>query len=588
MVDNTTLPTADQAFGANLPTADQAFGASQPQEQPSYSGGVADYFFHNTGPGRILTAFGKGQEQEWGGVAKTWQKSTEQELTKMGVFNDYTSGRTSLIKSFNEAFLRPAVAGIAGVQAVVGGLGAATEQIATELQQTGRENAQSPSILNRVEGAVQQAVAEPLGAVPEGFLPEAGVHIPEIQAATSDPVVASNTARAAGVIGEGEEGYFNTKPVTPENLEARQQAAQEAGLPKAPEVPPVQTDPNFIARQIEPGLFKDYDDLITLKQNLRDSLDYTKSQEIGDIERQLTVAQASGDQAKVQNFQNILNDLKISDSSQATEIRNRIIDTDLKIRDMLPDIIQARKNALDYFPTPEEAPKVEGGETSKEEQIVQPKTEVNEEATPVERQVETGLNELRAEPSTGIKQLSPKAGPTKTAGLATKLESSAIEKGLTDSLKDKAEFTSTTRDYQVKGTLKLLNDDYENAKEIAFGNREAPSDLRRNVIYDAVRRKAELEGDLDTIQKLANSPVASEVSAAAQTLGLQGKFDEESPTTLIQLVQRAREAVRSNRTARAFERERVDIVNHLSNSIDTTISNKDSWATFIRSIECDY
>lgn len=571
---------------------DQLFAPDASQQQPSYTGGFADYFFNNTAPGRVLSAFGKGATQEWGGAATQMQKSTEQELTKMGVFNDYTSGRTSLIKSFNEAFLRPVVSGLSTGQAILGGLGAATEQTGTELQKAGQaesEEQKAHGLPFSLSGELLKGAGELVGSLPGGFLPEAGVHIGEIKAVSGDPVQASNTARAYGSIGEGEEGYFNTKPVSPENMEARQKAAQDAGMSKVPEPQPPVTDPNGIARQIEPGLFKDYDDLTVLRENLRISLDYTKSQEIGEVQRQLDVAKAAGNEDQVSNFQSIINDLQQSDSPQRAAIRDRIVDTDLKIRDLLPDVIQARKNALDYFPSPEETPKTKE-DVSPQDTIGQNKpTKPSEETTPLEQSVDQGIQELKTGPETGgLKGLSSEAGTPKTAGLSKDLESSAIEKALTKGFENLPEFTSTTRDYQVKGTLKLLNEDYDNAKNIALGRAQAPADILPNVVFDAVRKKAEIEGDLDTIKELANSPLTVQTSLAAQHLGMTGKFDEESPTTLITLVQRAREAVRSNRTARAFERERQDIVNHLENSIDTAISNKEAWTDFIKSIECSY
>ena len=67
MADLTQLFSPDKPQASGL---DQLFAPDNNQQQPSYSGGFADYFFHNTAPGRILSAFGQGQDQEWGGSAK--------------------------------------------------------------------------------------------------------------------------------------------------------------------------------------------------------------------------------------------------------------------------------------------------------------------------------------------------------------------------------------------------------------------------------------------------------------------------------------------------------------------------------------
>jgi hypothetical protein len=210
-----------------------------------------------------------------------------------------------------------------------------------------------------------------------------------------------------------------------------------------------------------------------------------------------------------------------------------------------------------------------------------------EEISPFEKGVEQSIQELK-QPTEGLRNLAPEAGTVKTPGVARKIETSAIEKGMTEGFGDLPEFTSTTRDYQIKGALKLVNEDYDTAKSIALGQTKAPGDLLPNVIFDAVRRKAEIEGDLDTIRDLARSPVTVQTSLAAQHLGMTGKFDEESPTALIQLVQNAREQVWSKKTNKAFEKERDSIANYISNKMDQAIANKDAWVDFIKSIECDY
>src|SRR5262249_41871173 len=114
MADN--LPTWEEALGQQagqqaggekpLPTWEDAMQASAPKLEPPSP--IHDYLFGpgNHEIGRILDAFGHGAQEGWGTEPIDIAPETQQELRRIGIWNDYTKGRGSLIKAFNEVTFR--------------------------------------------------------------------------------------------------------------------------------------------------------------------------------------------------------------------------------------------------------------------------------------------------------------------------------------------------------------------------------------------------------------------------------------------------------------------------------------------------
>jgi hypothetical protein len=152
------LPSADQFFGppakGGLPSADAFFGKAPTESDTLYASGdasaVLDHYFEHTAPGRLLGAVGQGVANGWGAEPLGIGKDTEDFLRKSGVWNDYKDGQTSLVKAFNEAFMRPAAAGMdalmRGTSALFGGGQAGVAQIGAEVgaPRLGREIAAMP------------------------------------------------------------------------------------------------------------------------------------------------------------------------------------------------------------------------------------------------------------------------------------------------------------------------------------------------------------------------------------------------------------------------------------------------------------
>lgn len=140
--------------------------------------------------GRLLSAFGQGAKQGWGAEPMGLSDETEQALKKAGVFNDYANGRTSFIKSMNEALMRPAAVALdatmrAGTAAFRGAQDTTVE-------------------LGDMMGAPN--FARDVAAMPEAFM-----GTPHPMGVPKVPDIAK--ARELGIIGAGEEGWKGTAPV---------------------------------------------------------------------------------------------------------------------------------------------------------------------------------------------------------------------------------------------------------------------------------------------------------------------------------------------------------------------------------------
>lgn len=91
----------------------EAQTATKPAQQPlppSATGDLADQYYSTSAVGRVLNAFGQGVKDAWGTRPLGLDDQTEQSLAKLNWINDYKNGKTSILKSFNEAFIRPAAA----------------------------------------------------------------------------------------------------------------------------------------------------------------------------------------------------------------------------------------------------------------------------------------------------------------------------------------------------------------------------------------------------------------------------------------------------------------------------------------------
>ena len=298
MVDTTqpSTPTADEAFGS-LPTADQAFSGGP---DPS-SGSLADYAFSQGPLAHIMGAFGQGFSAGWGSEPAGFSPESEKELSKAGVFNDYSTGRVNLLKSFNEAFMRPAATALDTAMRLPG---AVLSGAAAGLQEAGTQEEKTSPVLGSVIGEPLKGLGELAGIASQGGGLEAGIQ--------TEGFHQTIRARAEAAIGEDEGSFFGTKSPTEAQAEARAEAVGQL------HVQGIQPDIHNVARQLAPETFAHYDALTDQADQLSKTLQAVKDDRANDPDVQES-------QGKIQSILDRVNgnEEELSDKGQEELSRAR-------------------------------------------------------------------------------------------------------------------------------------------------------------------------------------------------------------------------------------------------------------------------
>lgn len=145
---------------------------SQPLQSASPAPATPEFerFLSMTPSGRILDAFGQGLKDGWGAGPPGLSPESEKAMRDAGVFNDYSKNSTSILKTFNEAIMRPAAAGMdammRGGNAALTALGEATGQTVNETGLTAAEG-QDPNTVREEFGGMAQMLPQALGVANE-------------------------------------------------------------------------------------------------------------------------------------------------------------------------------------------------------------------------------------------------------------------------------------------------------------------------------------------------------------------------------------------------------------------------------------
>ena len=363
-------PSAQDFFGAGdpkaptsaLPTPEQFFAASTPQ-----SGAAHDTIWSSveSAGARILNHVGYGFQDNWGSRPIGLDSDTEGALRKAGVINDYQQGHDTFVKSINEAIIRPAAdfADLAArtpgavLGAISGGLGQAGEEVAGT-----KANAVRGALAFPLKAAGEAAEEVSQGALGEApALAEAG-RVPEV--AASERATEAARARSAGVVGEGEAGFYGAEPLTPENVAARADAAKDAGITPPPPLPPP-PDIHALARRIDPETFEQYDALALERDQHRQTVAALGAEreaspealeaqnqidtilgKVHGVEDRLTNAA----RARLAEAQDRLDTALNAETPEMAAARNALMEADFKMRDLAPEVSAAYRSAQEIAP----------------------------------------------------------------------------------------------------------------------------------------------------------------------------------------------------------------------------------------------
>lgn len=343
------MPTVEEAFGPDpRPTADEAFGPD-----PSEVAKSAPPEFWEGHP--ILNAFRVGAAEGWGAEPLGLSQDTADWLKRIGIFNDYQNNHTSLIRSFNEDIIRPAA-------------------IAADL------------LFNRAPSAALGAVSKPifgqssaLGEILPGLVGvEFGEAVPRLP-----PEIARGKDLGTVPLSPGEAASHGEalRYLDPNGVEqqarpqpARQVYTEPAGPPEppAPAVtgqPAPVSPPDFQARarELAPEVFRRFDEAQETRAIFSDWLDELddlrqqgKTPAIAALDRQIEEARATAldmrpaDRAGQNTLISSLEDQRArlvtqipetGDTEEMARIRQARQEIDFRMRDLVPQMAEARRQA---------------------------------------------------------------------------------------------------------------------------------------------------------------------------------------------------------------------------------------------------
>lgn len=174
----------------------------------------------------------------------------------------------------------------------------------------------------------------------------------------------------------------------------------------------------------------------------------------------------------------------------------------------------------------------------------------------------------------------PPKVPTK---VAKSIEAKAIEKGLTDSFANIADYDPITIKSQAKLVSDLLQSDLERAKAMARGEELIPRDILGGALLKGLEDYAFAKGDVALIQDLANSPLAAETSRHAQELRILAERNPDSSVAILRDLKKTREEA-ALRKHGEVEKAKTNTIKEIKSEVKPI--PKERWASFIDSIKC--
>ena len=183
-----------------------------------------------------------------------------------------------------------------------------------------------------------------------------------------------------------------------------------------------------------------------------------------------------------------------------------------------------------------------------------------------------------------------KTGPeVKPSGLSQSVVSDAIKVGLKEEdLKNISLPSHEVRNMDQVGerASEFINNDHELAMKIAKGEAPEQDDLRSQELFTALRIKAQVEGDTDTLLELARSDKAANM---ATELGQRIKaLDSHDPNDIVKSIREVNKVreVEANKVSKKVKSETDKGLKVVNKEISKLNNKLKAWKDLIDSIEC--
>lgn len=225
------------------------------------------------------------------------------------------------------------------------------------------------------------------------------------------------------------------------------------------------------------------------------------------------------------------------------------------------------------------------------EGLIPPKLEINapqvpQEVTPQKSLFETSNAVQTPLVESNIQENKSVESPMKIARVSkasSDINTTLVEKGF-DAMKPEtlATYDPITKTDQIQRVSDLMTRDIQKAQDMAIGRKSVEAGVHPQVLFNAIEADALKNNDVALMQKLAKSPLATQLSEAGQTLGAHGFNDNpNSPVRIIQDVIKAREVKAQPRARRA-------LVDEITGEIRKSAPTKQTWSEFVDQIKCNY
>lgn len=166
------------------------------------------------------------------------------------------------------------------------------------------------------------------------------------------------------------------------------------------------------------------------------------------------------------------------------------------------------------------------------------------------------------------------------------IETKAVEAKLTNGFSETAGYDPITIQDQAEKATTLVNSDITKAREVIRGDTPLPAGLRGTALITAMEVHLKDHPSADMAYELANSPLVSATSAAAQELRLAAERVPDSITAKFQAIRDARLAAVEKRTGGSVKKATKEITRTIRKQIQKTASKKSAWMSFVDSIAC--
>lgn len=171
-------------------------------------------------------------------------------------------------------------------------------------------------------------------------------------------------------------------------------------------------------------------------------------------------------------------------------------------------------------------------------------------------------------PETELKPPGGEAPEREISRLAERAEQDAIAAKLTEGFEGLPEYDVMSMKDQAERAQKIMDADYDSAKRMAMGEEKPPEGVREATMYEAVKFRAIVEKDVDTLHKLATeSTIPSKLTEYGQAIKAADSRLMDDPIKVAQEIAEAR-AEKAKRTGKDAK-EYADKIEELNKRLET-------------------